>query len=210
MPIHGNHDTWPVNVQDFSTPNTNVPLNGFKQYWAKWLTPESLKKFGEYGFYSQDISGVEGMGANTRVIGINTQACNDLNFYLFKNRYDPGNQIAWLQTELEEVEKLGGNAILVYHIPPNDCLHEWGLRFRAINDRFQSVIRFSMMGHTHDQDFHITKSLKDSMNIGVGLVAPSLTTFTQKNPAFFEIELDAEYMIPLNVKTHYYDIKEAN
>ena len=27
-PIQGNHDTWPVNVQDFSKPNSNYQING--------------------------------------------------------------------------------------------------------------------------------------------------------------------------------------
>jgi len=29
-PIHGNHDTWPVNVEDFSKPNSNYPINHFR------------------------------------------------------------------------------------------------------------------------------------------------------------------------------------
>ena len=27
VPILGNHDTWPVNIQDFSKPNSNYPIN---------------------------------------------------------------------------------------------------------------------------------------------------------------------------------------
>jgi hypothetical protein len=34
---------------------------------------------------------------NTKVIGINTNSCNNQNWYLLKDRYDPGNQIAWLE-----------------------------------------------------------------------------------------------------------------
>lgn len=42
--IQGNHDTWPVNVQDFSKPNTNIQINGFTPAWRDWLDGESLVK----------------------------------------------------------------------------------------------------------------------------------------------------------------------
>lgn len=33
FPIQGNHDTWPVNVQDFSEENANWAINHFKNSW---------------------------------------------------------------------------------------------------------------------------------------------------------------------------------
>jgi hypothetical protein len=48
------------------------------------------------------------VSANTYVIGINTQACNTNNILLLKNRYDPGNQLAWLESELKMIEAAGG------------------------------------------------------------------------------------------------------
>jgi sphingomyelin phosphodiesterase len=41
-PIQGNHDTWPVNVQDFTTADTNIPINEFSGSWAQWLDKETL------------------------------------------------------------------------------------------------------------------------------------------------------------------------
>lgn len=68
---------------------------------------------------------------------MNTQACNNENWELIKNRYDPGNEIAWLQTELDNCEKNNMTAILIAHIPPSgDCLHGWGHRFRGLMDRY--------------------------------------------------------------------------
>ena len=53
------------------------------------------------------------------------------------NRYDPGNQITWLENELKELEKVGGQAIMISHIPPgDDCIHAWGHRFRGIMERY--------------------------------------------------------------------------
>lgn len=138
LPIQGNHDTWPVNVQDFSDPNTNIPLNAFSGSWLKWLGPEVLKNFSEYGYYSMPLKLKDGREFNnTKIIGLNTQACNNMNWELIKNRYDPGNEIEWLQAELAALEAVNGTAILITHIPTNgDCLHGWGLRFKGLMERY--------------------------------------------------------------------------
>lgn len=44
-PATGNHDTWPVNVEDFSTPNSNYPINHFVDDWAEWLGPDAATEF---------------------------------------------------------------------------------------------------------------------------------------------------------------------
>ena len=37
FPTFGNHDTFPVNVEDFTTPNSNYQINGFKNDWLEWI-----------------------------------------------------------------------------------------------------------------------------------------------------------------------------
>jgi hypothetical protein len=60
-----------------------------------------------------------------------------MNWWLIKNRYDPGNQIEWLQAELEALEAINGTAIYMTHIPTNgDCLHGWGHRLRGLQERY--------------------------------------------------------------------------
>ena len=34
---------------------------------------------------------------NTKIIAINTMACFNLNFELLKSRYDPGDELSWLE-----------------------------------------------------------------------------------------------------------------
>ena len=98
FPAVGNHDTWPVNVQDFSTPDSNWPINHMKQGWTdkNWLSEEEGKVFGKYGYFSKPFS----FNSKGKIISINMQACNDRNWWLFDNRQDPGNEIAWLEEEL--------------------------------------------------------------------------------------------------------------
>lgn len=37
FPTQGNHDTWPVNVEDFGEPGINYPINHFKDSWLDWI-----------------------------------------------------------------------------------------------------------------------------------------------------------------------------
>lgn len=100
FPIHGNHDTWPVDEQDFSAPNINYSINHIKEYWREWLTDEVADKYGEYGYYSKDISTLKNgktLPAGSRLIAYNTNSCDALNFNVWGERHDPGHQFAWLE-----------------------------------------------------------------------------------------------------------------
>ena len=68
-----------------------------------------------------------------------------------------------------------------------------------------------MYGHTHDQEFTITKSVTNSdKNIGLGQVGPSVTTDTWENPAYALIDIDEETMLPINFRIFAMDLIEAN
>ena len=41
-------------------------------------------------------------------------------------------------------------------------------------------------------------------------VGPSLTPYTDKNPSFSVVEFDALTMLPINMKTYYFDLVTAN
>lgn len=92
IPIQGNHDTWPCDVESFEAPGVNYPINHFKEYWADWLGDAALEKFGEYGYYSMDLNLKNGKAVphGTVVIALNTNACNSHNWYLLGQRTDPG------------------------------------------------------------------------------------------------------------------------
>lgn len=136
--IHGNHDTWPINIQDFSQSYSNIQINALAPLWYEWLSPEAVVKFAEHGYYSEYLKFKDGRVSNTtKVIAMNTQVCIYLNWNLIKNRYDPGNFLTWLEEELLTLEKLGQNAIIISHVPPNNgCVHSWGHRFRGLMERF--------------------------------------------------------------------------
>ena len=65
-------------------------------------------------------------------------SCYYFNFEILKTRYDPGDQLAWLEKQLSELEEEGGMAILIGHIPPvyYECMHGWSIRFKALYERY--------------------------------------------------------------------------
>ena len=77
-------------------------------------------------------------------------------------------------------------------------------------DRYQHVVRFGLMGHTHNEGISVVKDIKEGKNIGINYITGSVTTNTDKNPSFTVIEIDEEFMIPISFKTYFYDIIRAN
>ncbi len=119
-----------------------------------WLSEKEQLQYKKYGFYSKDFTlKNKGPYPNTRVIAINTMSCYIWNFETMKSRYDPGDQLAWLEQELASLQAVNGKAIIIGHVPPlfNECIHGWSVRYQALVERYQDVIRFGMFGHDHTE-----------------------------------------------------------
>lgn len=109
--INGNHDFWPANNQDLTKANSSRYIQEFGKSWneAGWLTDDELAVFTRYGYYSKTLNLKDGRNYNsTRVIAINTMSCYYYNFLVVKSRFDPGDQIVWLEHELAELEAKNG------------------------------------------------------------------------------------------------------
>ena len=98
LPVQGNHDTWVVDQESFVNPGDNYEIDHFKDSWSQWLTEDAFEVFGQYGYYSMDIELERGtVSPNTRLIAINTQVCDSLNWHLMGERQDPGGMFEWLK-----------------------------------------------------------------------------------------------------------------
>jgi len=208
FPIQGNHDTWPVNVQDFSAPNINYAINHYAGAWTadNWLSADEATEFAKWGYYSKPFR----FNPKGRVIGVNMQTCNNMNWWLLDQRKDPGHQLEWLEAELAKLEKDGGFAQIMAHIPPAECLHQFGLRYKSLMERYQHIVRFSSMGHTHDEDINVVRAINSTQPIGFNFITPSGTSGDNMNPSFTVIDFDEEYMVPVNTHTYILDLNEAN
>ena len=80
-----------------------------------------------------------------------------MNWHIWEKLSDPGDQMAWLESELRKAEMEGEKIITIGHIPPSDedCLNEWSTRFRTLHERFQHVMRTTLWGHTHQEEFTV-------------------------------------------------------
>ena len=96
------------------------------------------------------------------------------------------------------------------HIP-DDCSHQYTERFRALLDRYQKTVRFSMFGHVHHDIYKLVGSVEDSEDpIGVLQVCGAITTWVSNNPSYCVYELDKATMLPVSRKTYYFDVDSAN
>lgn len=126
------------------------------------------------------------------------------------NREDPGAQMAWLENELKQIEADDGFAYIISHIPSEDCLHQFGIRWKALTERYQHIIRFTSEGHSHDFQVRVNKALTSKNPIGWQLITGSGTSDGLRNPSFTVIDWDEEFMVPVNTHTYTFDLAEAN
>ena len=153
--------------------------------------------FAQWGYYTKPFK----FNPKGTVIAVNMQSCNNMNWFLLDDRSDPGQQLQWLEDDLAHLEKQGGFAHIIAHIPPNDCLHQFGLRYKALMERYQHIVRFSSMGHTHYEDYNVVRAINTTQPIGFNLITPSGTSGSNMNPSFTVIDFDEEYMVPINTHT---------
>lgn len=78
-------------------------------------------------------------------------------------------------------------------------------------ERFQNVIRFGLVGHTHRESFQLNNSMTNPEKpVVVTSVGGSVTTYDFMNPSFMVVDIDAKTMLPINFHTYYIDVEEAN
>lgn len=53
FPIQGGFDTYPVNYQDFSQPNSNNAIKSYAQAWSSFLDAGNQQLYKRFGYYSQ-------------------------------------------------------------------------------------------------------------------------------------------------------------
>jgi sphingomyelin phosphodiesterase len=197
IPQFGNHECFPADQFDVFDNTTAWLTDRLSGIWSEWFDdPAAFESFTMYGYYSKEIA-----GKNLKVITLNTQACDAINFYLIRDPYDPLDQLEWFRQELYASEALNQSVWVIGHIPSGDfyCDSRWSARYKAVVDRFAHIIRGQFFGHTHNDQFEAQTSYIDGSPIGVAFIAPSLTTFSNLNPSFRIIEIDTDTNLPVNL-----------
>ena len=209
FPVLGNHEFYPVNVQDFVDGEPVIDRIG--RMWREWIG-EGYSDFKKFGYYNTPLKGMKGDWTGFRVIGLNTEACNDQNWYLFSQNNDPGNHLQWLEEQLKQIEKNNERTFIIGHVIPGTggCISEWSIRYRALMERYQHLIIAHFFGHTHIDDFTIITDTKNSSSIGWIQMPGSMNSNGDKNPAFRIYELDYETRYPVKAHKYFLNLTEAN
>lgn len=148
-----------------------------------------------------------------RVVCLNTNYCTRLNFWSLFDPVDPGKQLEWMMKELLEAEMDGDKVHIVGHIPPDnkECTQAWLYNYLRIVDRFQDTILAQYFGHTHRDEFRVLLSpnYRKPKPISVAYIGPSITTYTENNPAYRVYYTDPQGYVK-DHETYFYNLTEAN
>jgi len=143
----GNHDVWPVDQLKFPP---NIYLNKLARIWAMHKYPQdAIEQINAGGHYSVLVS------RGLRVISINTQWTNDMNFWLYVNwNTDHGRFLFFLENELSKALRQNEKVIILGHIWPNSRYPEWKkIALIDIIEKYQNVIVGQFYGHNHCDKF---------------------------------------------------------
>lgn len=124
---------------------------------------------------------------------------------------DPGNQLKWLTNELLMAENSLDKVHIIGHVPPDnrECTQAWLFNFIRITDRFKDTILGQFYGHTHRDEFRIIYSLRNEQPIGVAYIGPSITPFTENNPAY-RVYHQNQIGHLVDTETYFFNLTEAN
>lgn len=211
----GNHESAPVN--SFPPPfitgaNSNQWLrDSLVDHWKIWLPDDALQTVKKGGYYTVYLS------KGLRLVSLNMNYCNNMNWWLLINSVDPAQELQWLIDLLQEAEDNGEKVHIIGHILPgnSDCLKPWSWNYYKIVNRYQSTVTAQFFGHTHADEFEIfydEKTRKIPTNIA--FIGPSVTTYQGHNPGYRIYDIDGDYAnssrVVLNHETYILDLDEAN
>ena len=201
FPVLGNEDS---DCGDYKITPGSPFLQRVAELWAPLVgvgpTADThrqtfLKTFPAAGYYAVPLPTAE----PTLLIALNTvlwtpqyrNACGS-------DTQNPGEeQIRWLTSTLENLERSGGHAWLLMHVPPgidDFGTHQaggvaqplwrpdWTARVVNLLQRHQARIHFSVAGHLHMDDFRILDA--QSKIGGLIKVVPAVSPVYGNNPAY--------------------------
>ncbi|RWS11022.1 sphingomyelin phosphodiesterase-like protein, partial [Dinothrombium tinctorium] len=219
-PCLGNHESAPVNSfpPPFITGNESIEwlYSDLKHIWSKWLPKITYANIKKGAYYSVKIR------PNLKLISLNTNYCNNQNWWLLLNSTDPAHELQWLVNELQNSELLNETVHIIGHIPPgtSDCLQVWSANYYRIINRFENTVVAQFFGHTHNDEFEIfyddSRMPDDISNLratNVAYITPSVTTFGFMNPGYriYTIDdTDGSSHFVLDHETYYLNLTEAN
>ncbi|XP_066150731.1 sphingomyelin phosphodiesterase-like isoform X2 [Euwallacea fornicatus] len=197
FPAIGNHESSPAG--NFAPPwmtNSDHSISWLydkiSPSWLKWLPPNAEPTVRHGAFYSVLLR------PGFRLISINTNYCHSLSWWLLVNSTDPASELKWLIHELQGAEDRDEKTHIIGHISPGsaDCMKSWSKNFYDIVNRYEGTVKALFYGHSHADEFQLFYETVDEYSrrpTAVAYLAPSVTTFTNHNPAFRIYYVDGDH-----------------
>ncbi|KAI0978368.1 hypothetical protein GJ496_008954 [Pomphorhynchus laevis] len=182
----GNHDIEPCNLYPATTTKNSSHL--YTEIVNDWFDlanlrlKESRDTILRGGYYTTMIA------PKLRLVSLNTNYGRFENWWLQVDQIDPEGQLQWLIDILKYSEANGDKVHIIGHHCPSSSLLSWSANFAEIVKRFNKTITGQMYGHEHSDTFVIFGY--ESNPFSVAYVAPSLTTFVNKNPSYRIYSID--------------------
>ncbi|KAA0186014.1 hypothetical protein HAZT_HAZT006898 [Hyalella azteca] len=188
----GNHETSPIN----SFPVPEVYDKGFNpawlyeslaEQWQSWVPSASMPTLLKGGYYT--VTPYPGL----RVLSINSNYCNSMNWWLMIAHKDPTEQLVWMDRQLAEAEAAGEKVHIITHIPPGypECLPSWSRQFARIVTKYADIVTGIFSGHQHLDQWEVLYDPDDvTRPTSVAYIAPSATTFREHSPSFRTYSVD--------------------
>uniref|UniRef100_A0AAR5Q9V9 Sphingomyelin phosphodiesterase n=1 Tax=Dendroctonus ponderosae TaxID=77166 RepID=A0AAR5Q9V9_DENPD len=159
--------------------------------WSGWLPKNTEETIHHGAFYSVLLR------PGFRLISVNTNYCHSLSWWLLVNSTDPASELKWLIAELQKAESNSEKVHIIGHIAPgsSDCMKTWSSNFYNIVNRYEHTIKALFYGHSHADEFEVFYEATDfsSRATAVAYLAPSVTSFTNYNPAFRIYYVDGDH-----------------
>ncbi|KAK7075331.1 Sphingomyelin phosphodiesterase [Halocaridina rubra] len=117
------------------------------EMYTPWLPEDTKVTIKRGGFFA--YSPLPGL----KVISLNMNYCNRINWWLLLDNEDPVGEVQWLIDELLASEAAGEKVHILGHIPSGggDCDHTWSHVFNTVITRFESTVRGVFFGHNHKE-----------------------------------------------------------
>ncbi|KAF7278427.1 hypothetical protein GWI33_008461 [Rhynchophorus ferrugineus] len=216
FPAIGNHESAPAGnfpppwMQD-DTHSITWLYKEMTNHWLRWLPASAFNTVNHGAFYSVLLR------PGFRLISLNTNYCYSLSWWLFLNSTDPSNELKWLVNELQQAEDNNEKVHIIGHVAPgsDDCLKTWSRNFYEIVHRYEGTITGLFYGHSHADEFQVFyETTNYSRPTAVAYLAPSVTSFTNYNPAYRIYYVDGDHDRTtreiIDHETWTFDLQSAN
>ena len=122
-----------------------------------------------------------------RVLTVNTQFMNPLNFWAYSSKDDLSETLQWVEKQFQLAKSQNQKILLSGHIPPGqkrgsampESLNFWNAGLEALLVKYPDLVVGSVWGHTHQDDFALFHdySVQPPKPTLATFVAPSVTPY---------------------------------